>query len=121
MSLYCRTQSARSMIASRPLTVCALYAQRIRASLSPITARLWDPILRLAEKIGLKMPQLEQNALTTGDIENLLQLSGYEVIKREWRQLIPCYLLGMGTLVNRFIAPLPVIRRACLHNYASPG
>ena len=80
-------------------------------------SRLWDPILRLAEKIGLKMPQLEQNALTTGDIENLLQLSGYEVIKREWRQLIPCYLLGMGTLVNRFIAPLPVIRRACLRNY----
>ena len=80
-------------------------------------SRLWDPILRFAEKIRLKMPQLEQNTLTTGSIENLLQLSGYEVIKREWRQLIPCHLLGTETLVNRFIAPLPVIRRACLRNY----
>ncbi len=80
-------------------------------------SRLWDPLLRLAEKIGLKMPQPEQNILAIEDIENLLKLSGYEVIKREWRQLLPRRLFGLGALINRFIAPLPLIRRLCLRNY----
>lgn len=80
-------------------------------------SRHWDPILRLAEKIGFKMPQPEQNMLTPGDIDNLLVLSGYKVIKREWRQLVPRRLFGLGMLINRFIAPLPLIRRACLRNY----
>jgi len=80
-------------------------------------SRHWDPLLRLAEKVGLKMPQPEQNALTPADIDNLLRLSGFEIIKREWRQLLPRKLFGLGTLINRFVAPFPLIRRACLRNY----
>jgi ubiquinone/menaquinone biosynthesis C-methylase UbiE len=80
-------------------------------------SRMWAPILSVARAIGLQMPQREQNWLATEDIENLLSLAGFEVIKREWRQLLPRRLLGVGTLVNRFIAPLPVIRRFCLRNY----
>lgn len=77
----------------------------------------WDPILRLGELIGLKMPQNPQNSLSTTDIANLLELADFNVTKREWRQLIPRKLLGVGTLINRFIAPLPFIRRLCLRNY----
>ena len=80
-------------------------------------SRMWAPILSVARALGLQMPQREQNWLATEDIENLLSLAGFEVIKREWRQLLPRRLLGIGTLVNRFIAPLPVIRRFCLRNY----
>jgi glycosyltransferase involved in cell wall biosynthesis len=63
------------------------------------------------------MPQGQQNWLSTEDISNLLALSDFEVVKREWRQLLPRRLLGLGYLVNRFIAPIAVIRRACLRNY----
>ncbi|MBE0621682.1 MAG: glycosyltransferase [Burkholderiales bacterium] len=80
-------------------------------------SKMWEPILAVAKLIGLKMPQTEQNALSTEDIENLLFLSDFETVKREWRQLIPRKLLGIGTVINRFIAPFPVIRRACLRNY----
>jgi len=80
-------------------------------------SRLWDPILYLAEKIGLKMPQPEQNTLTPADIDNLLRLAGFTIVKREWRQLLPRRLLGLGALVNRYLAPFPLIRRACLRNY----
>ncbi|BAN36690.1 putative Glycosyl transferase, family 2; putative Dolichyl-phosphate beta-D-mannosyltransferase [Sulfuricella denitrificans skB26] len=80
-------------------------------------SKVWEPLLALARGVGLKMPQEEQNALSTDDIANLLKLADFEVIKREWRQLIPRRLLGLGILVNRYLAPFPAIRRACLRNY----
>ena len=80
-------------------------------------SRMWEPILRLGEAISLKQPSLQQNALSTEEIGNLLKLADFEVIKREWRQLVPRHLLGLGTLINRFIAPLAIIRRGCIRNY----
>ena len=83
----------------------------------------WEPILRVAEKLGLMMPQVEQNWLSTEDIMGLLQLADFEPIKREWRTLIPRRAFGLGSIVNRFVAPLPILRRLCLRNYvvARPG
>lgn len=78
---------------------------------------LWEPVLRLAEKIGAKMPTGEVNWLSASDIENLLFLADFEPVKREWRQFVPKRLLGLGRLINRFVAPLPLVRRLCLRNY----
>jgi len=80
-------------------------------------SKLWEPLLRGAETVGAKMPSMAQNWLSTSDIANLLHLADFDVIKCEWRQLLPKRLLGFGNLVNCYIAPLPVIRRACLRNY----
>lgn len=80
-------------------------------------SHLWEPALRLAETLGLKMPQVQQNWLTTDDMTNLLGLADYEVVRREWRQLLPRHMFGIGALINRFLAPLPFIRRLCLRNY----
>jgi SAM-dependent methyltransferase len=79
---------------------------------------LWEPLLKFAEKLGLKRPQIEQNWLSTRDIYHFLELSDFEVIKQEWRLLIPLRLLGVGRFMNKFIGPLPVIRKLCLRNYA---
>lgn len=80
-------------------------------------SRLWEPVLALAERCGLKMPQGQHNWLSTSDTMNLLDLAGWEPLKREWRQLVPRRLFGLGTLVNRTIALLPGLRRLCLRNY----
>jgi hypothetical protein len=77
----------------------------------------WEPVLRLAEHLGLKAPMPPLNWLGMADIAALLDLSGFEVIRREWRTLLPLALLGLGPLVNRLLAPLPVVRRACLRHY----
>jgi len=80
--------------------------------------RLWGPLLRVGELLRAKMPQQPgHNWLSTDDILGLLNLADHEPIKRDWRQLIPRSLLGVGRVVNRFIGTLPVIRRACLRNY----
>jgi len=78
---------------------------------------LWGPVLKVAESLGLKMPQPEQNWLNTESISGMLELADFDVIKREWRQLIPRRLMFLGTLLNRYLAPLPGIRRLCLRNY----
>lgn len=80
-------------------------------------SHLWEPVLRLAEALGLKMPQVQQNWLSTSDMTNLLALADYEVVRREWRQLVPRALMGVGHFINRFIATLPGVRRFCLRNY----
>ena len=80
-------------------------------------SRLWEPLLRAGEALGRKMPIRQQNWLSTEDIAALLRLADFEVIKREWRQLLPKRWLGLGKLVNGYVAPWPIVRRACLRNY----
>ena len=77
----------------------------------------WQPILTLGEKIGLKMPSVEMNWLSTEDTMGFLQLADFEPVKREWRQMVPRSLFGVGSLINRFIGTLPLIRHLCLRNY----
>jgi SAM-dependent methyltransferase len=78
---------------------------------------LWEPVLRLAEKVKLKMPQMEMNWMSPEDISNLLWLADFEPIKVEWRMLLPKYLLGLGPLVNKYLGTLPFLRRLCLRDY----
>lgn len=78
---------------------------------------LWEPLLKLGQRAGLKMPGAEMNWLSTADIVNLLDLAGFTLVKREWRQLLPKPAFGLGRLLNRFVAPLPGIRHLCLRNY----
>jgi hypothetical protein len=80
-------------------------------------SHLWEPILRLASVFGHRMPQVAENWLSAADVSNLLNLADFEIIKREWRQLLPKRLLGLGTVINRYIATLPLIRQFCLRNY----
>jgi SAM-dependent methyltransferase len=80
-------------------------------------ARLWEPLFRLGAALRLKQASLPQNWLSHRDIANLLQLADFEVIKREWRILWPYCWLGLGRLLNRYVATLPLIRKLCLRNY----
>ena len=66
---------------------------------------LWRPVLALAEWIGAKAPSLVQNWLSTNDVKNLLNLSGWEVIKEEHRILWPFRTLLLDSLLNRWLAP----------------
>ena len=78
---------------------------------------LWEPTLKLAEKMKLKLKQPNQNWLSTQDVRNLLHLSGFEVIKTERKILIPFYIPLITSFINRFIANLPLINRLNLVNF----
>lgn len=80
-------------------------------------SHLWEPILKLGEWLKLKSRQPKINYIATADFLNLMDLADFEVIRDERRQLLPKRLLGIGSLINRFVAPLPGIRRLCLRTY----
>ena len=77
---------------------------------------MWEPILKLAEILGRKMPQPEQNWLSADDIENLLDLSGFETVKRVQRLLLPVKI-PLLSKISEYIEPLPIINKLCLCNY----
>lgn len=78
---------------------------------------LWEPGLRLGEMLGLKMPQVGNSWLSDHDVQNLLQLAGYEMVQGDRRQLVPYRVGGIGTIVNRYLATLPLLQRLCVRNY----
>lgn len=80
-------------------------------------SRYWEPVLRVAELFGVKMRQPPLNWLSSDDIGNLLHLADFDIIKRDWRQLFPKRMFGLGSLINRFLGTLPGLRRLCLRNY----
>jgi SAM-dependent methyltransferase len=67
---------------------------------------LWAPILNLAAAIGQRQPVEEQNWLSMADIENLLQLADFEVIRRRRELLCPKQIPLISTFCNRFLARL---------------
>jgi SAM-dependent methyltransferase len=77
---------------------------------------LWQPVLRLGERTGMKMPTPEQSWLSPQDIANLLYLSGFETVKVERRLLFPRYIPLLSWLFN-LMGTLPGINRACLTHY----
>lgn len=81
-------------------------------------SHLWEPVLSLGSRLGLRMEQVEQNNfLSPLDIQNLLDLADFDVVKREWRQLVPRRMFGIGSIINRYIGTLPIIRNFCLRHY----
>lgn len=69
-------------------------------------SHLWNTPLRLARHWGLARPLLSQNWLTKHDMQNLLEISGYQEL-RGWRECImPVKILGISNWVNRYLAKI---------------
>jgi SAM-dependent methyltransferase len=77
---------------------------------------LWEPLIKVAEFLGLKQRQPKQNWLSVKDITNLLQLENLEVIKVDRKILFPVYIPILIAFFNSFLANLPLINRLCLTN-----
>jgi SAM-dependent methyltransferase len=77
---------------------------------------LWEPVLRLAERLGQRRPQPPQNWLGMEDVVNLLTITGYIPLKRGRRCLLPKRLPLLSGWVNRYLAPLPWLKHLCLTN-----
>lgn len=91
-----------------------LFFRNIRSYVTPRTKiiissynYIWEPVLKLGEKLGLKAKQPLQNWLTMKDIENVLHLENFEIIKKERKLLFPKYIPLFNLIVNQFLANLP--------------
>jgi SAM-dependent methyltransferase len=79
-------------------------------------SRLWEPILGLAQWLGLATPTLYQNWLTVEDLTGLLGLADFEVIKRTQEVLLPLPIWFLADLCNRFLVKLWPFKHLALTN-----
>ena len=80
-------------------------------------SRLWEPILKLTEQLGLAKPTLYQNWLTVEDITGLLYLTEFEVIRR-WQEILwPLPTWFFADLCNRIAVKLWPFKHLALTNF----
>ena len=72
---------------------------------------LWQPLIGLAERMGLKRKQSLPSWLAPEDIENLLELSGYDVVRKNFKILCPLYIPLIAEFSNYVLANLPFFWR----------
>ena len=101
------------------------FLEDLRKALTPATriviafySNLWRPLLRVATALGLRSETPEANWIAPEDLQNLLLLAGYELVREESKLIIPVYVPGLSYLANRFLAPLPGFRLFNLLNLA---
>jgi hypothetical protein len=78
----------------------------------------WEPALELAQKLGLKSPQHHHNWLSPSDVDNFATLCDLDLVGFDRRVLLPKQIPLLAPLVNRFVAPMPLINKLCLLNVA---
>lgn len=86
---------------------------------------LWQPAVEVATALGIKRPQFLQNWFSLEDVENLMDLAGFETTTKGDRLLVPLAVPVVAGAANRWIAPLPGVHRLNLIQYLvsrpSPG
>ncbi len=80
-------------------------------------SRIWEIPLKIAQKLKLAKPFEYQNWLTQHDLENLLQVCNFEVV-RSWTEILFPFQIPLFTaFFNRFIARIWPFNHFCMTNF----
>ena len=71
-----------------------------------VYSHLWEAPLRAAAACKLARPKLRQNWLTLEDVNNLLVLSGFEMVSHRDEILFPVPIPGLRALMNEYAVKL---------------
>jgi hypothetical protein len=77
----------------------------------------WEPLLKLAEAVGLKAPQPLQNWLSGHDLSNLIELADFEPVASGYRTPIPIGPVRLIVPLNTALSAVPLVRRLGLISY----
>lgn len=95
--------------------------ERIRRHCTPETrivvinySQLWEPVLEIASKIGLRSQFVESNWVSENDIRGFLKLAGFRPVRKHRLMLFPKWIPGFSRLLNGLLARLPGLRGLCL-------
>lgn len=81
---------------------------------SRVVAVLYNPYLRLlynlANRLGIRKGELPSTFLTRVDLENIVKVSGYEIVRHRLAVYFPWKLLGLGNAINKVLPLVPLIR-----------
>lgn len=78
---------------------------------------LWELALKGASALGLRAPIPSENWLPLAEVDNLLSLTGFQVVRSGRRMLCPKFIPLVSWFMNKVLAPLPLFQRLCLIEY----
>lgn len=73
--------------------------------------------LKVFNRMGLVTPKLEKNMLQLGDIENLLNIFGFDILDKGYRFIAPFKMFGLGDIINSIIPRAVLLRHLCFGQY----
>ncbi len=77
-------------------------------------SRLWQPLLRLAEALGLKYRQPPEAWLPPEEIRNMLALADFEVVREDRQVVFPAHVPLLSEALNRHLGHLPALDQLSL-------
>ncbi len=80
-------------------------------------SRIWQLPLGLARRLGMAKPELQQNWFTVEDLENLLSLSDFEVVKQFAEVLWPMRTPLVGSFLNRILVKVWPFKYFAMTNF----
>jgi hypothetical protein len=99
--------------------------QRLAGSLSRtsrVVAVLYNPyygpLYRTAHRLGLKGGEDPTTFLTYADLRDIARLAGFEIVRIRPSVYSPFRLLGLGSIANRVLGFLPIVRGLALVSVA---
>ena len=113
----CPTPSVRWRIARRRLRACIASATVKPGWSSPTIRICGNRCSRSERDWECECRRSSKTSFPRSTYRDLLALSDFEVVKREWRQLLPRRWFGLGPLINRYIGTVPLIRGFSLRHY----
>jgi YD repeat-containing protein len=70
-------------------------------------SRLWQPLLRLAELLGMKYRQPPESWLPPEEIESMLSLADFEGVRSDAHLVCPAHVPLLAHLANRYVGRVP--------------
>jgi len=64
---------------------------------------IWEPVLFLAEKLGLKMPEGPHNRISYKKIKDIVNDAGLEIIKHDYTLLMPVRIGIVSDIINKYL------------------
>ena len=76
---------------------------------------IWEPVLMIGEKVGLKMPEGPHNRIRYKDIKSLIKSLGLKIIKHDYKLLIPVHVPLLTSLFNNYLEKY--LKKLCFIEY----
>jgi len=72
-------------------------------------SRLWQPLLRFAELVGMKYRQPPESWLPPEEVKAMLALADFEVVRDDAHLVCPVRIPLLADLLNRYLGRLPLV------------
>jgi SAM-dependent methyltransferase len=72
-------------------------------------SRLWQPLLRLAELLGMKYRQPPEAWLPPEEVKAMLALADFQVVRDDAHIVCPVWIPLFADLMNRYVGRLPLV------------